>query len=349
MVPGLIAHFTDGQKGHTGVVLDVSDDGEAWALFLTSNPTWNRRSRRLTLDELSLCGFPLKEGMTTYFAPVVRPARDAHHSGLMFPEHRLTDLASEFGPSPFLPPAVSLPSEMFPPVKTRRSSFSKEPLARHFDRGTHRIGATTWSKEELDRLSRVCWGLVDMPRSELIQLCSLLPEVRDFFTRRSSITFSLQARWGTIGAHLAEHRERRAVPLQLMARRMGVTDQEFRGFENGLLCPSFDEMLTIQALLPGIPDEWTLPTSVPLLADVLILQMRRRNWKMNQISSQMRIPMPRVDEIIVATKRPSDPEMEKLSRLFPGLPPWRPCYKELDQLHPILESDPTKSAVGSRP
>lgn len=333
MGPGAVAHFTDGQKAHTGVVLDVSEDGDAWALFLTSNPRWNKRCRLVTHDELSFFGFSKKDDVDTYFAPVVRPAQDAHHSKLTFPDHRVSDLVEEFGPSPFLPPVISLPSEIFPPVRERRSSFSTVPLSYFIDSAIEKLGGLNgWTKADGERLGRVAWGLDDLPRSELIELCSLLPGLSGFFTRRSSLTLSLQTRWSSIGSVLAEYRERRNVPAGLLARRMGVTDREYRGFENGLLCPSYDEMLTVQALLPGIPDSWTLPTSVPLLADCMVLQARKRNWVLNSIASRLRIPLRRVEEIVREVQKPTDGEMRKLRTIFPDLPPWRPLYKALDGL-----------------
>lgn len=336
MVPGSVAHFSDGQKAHTGVVLDVSEDGDAWALFLTSNPLWNKQCRAMTPDELALCGFSRRDGVQTYFAPVIRPARDAFHSGVTLPDHRVLDLMEEFGPSPFLPPAVSLPPEIFPPVRAQKPVFPERCLAHYFDREVFRIGATKgWTDDEGKRLGKVCWGLEDMPRSELQVLCSMLPAITKFFIRRPSVTVSLQKRWSDIGSILAEYRESRSVPAPLMARRMGIPDKEYRGFENGLLCPSYGEMLTIQALLPGIPDGWTLPTSVPLLADCLLIQLLRRKWRLNQVASRARIPLSRVDDIFIMAQKPKDHEMEKLRILFRDLPPWRPCYRMLDHLGPM--------------
>lgn len=339
MGPGSVAHFTDGQKAHTGLVLDVSEDGDAWALFLTSNPKWNKRCRPVTHDELSLFGFSKKDEVQTYFAPVVRPAQDAHRSRLTFPDHRVSELVEEFGPSPFLPPVISLPAEIFPPVRERRSSFPTVPLSHFIDLAIDEAGGLNgWTQSDGERLGRVAWGLDDLPRAELIQLCSILPGLPRFFTRRSSITLSLQTRWAAIGSVLADYRERRSVPAGLMARRIGITDREYRGFENGLLCPSYDEMLTIQALLPGIPDAWTLPTSVPLLADCIVLQARKRNWVLNSIASRLRIPLRRIEEVVRDGHIPSDTEMRKLRVLFADLPPWRPPYKALDGLCGIDES-----------
>ncbi len=335
MGPGSVSHFTDGQKTHTGVVLDVSGDGkEAWTLFLTSNPNWNKRCRPVTVDELSLCGFSKKDDVQTYFAPVVRPAQDAYQSGVRFPEHRVEDLIEEFGPSPFSPPAISLPGDIFPPVRERRSQFCRAPLSRLIDSAIDKLGGLKdWSEQEGERLGRVAWGLDDLPRSELIGLCKTLPSITDFFTRRSSATVSLQIRWARIGSVLADYREGKGVPAQLMARRMGVTDREYRGFENGLLSPSLDEMYTIMAMLPGIPDEWTLPTSVPLLADCLLNCMKQRRWHLNMVSSQLRISQERVRRIFVHADEPTDGEMKKLRSLFQDLPPWRPFYRGLDGLH----------------
>lgn len=339
MGPGSVAHFSDGQKAHTGVVLDVSEDGDAWALFLTSNPRWNKKCRLITLDELSFFGFSKKDGVDTYFAPVVRPAQDAHSSKLTFPDHRVSDLVEEFGPSPFLPPVISLPSEIFPPIRERRSSFSTIPLSHFIDKAVDKLGGLNgWTQADGERLGRVAWGLDDLPRSELIELCSILPGLPGFFTRRSSLTLSLQTRWASVGSVLADYRERRNVPAELMARRIGITNREYRGFENGLLCPSYDEMLTVQALLPGIPDSWTLPTSVPLLADCMVLQARRRGWVLNSIASRLRIPLHRVEEIVREVQRPTKEEMKKLRTLFTDLPPWRPPYKDLDGLWRIDES-----------
>jgi hypothetical protein len=339
MGPGAVAHFTDGQKAHTGVVLDVSEDGDAWTLFLTSNPHWNKRCRPLTLDELTLCGFAKKDDRQTYFAPVVRPSQDAYPSDVTFPDHRVLDLVEEFGPSPFLPPAISLPAEIFPPVKRQRSSFSSVPLSRYVDRAIAKLGGVhDWDKADSHRLGRVAWGLDDLPRSELMQLCAMLPGLTEFFTRRPSVSLSLQSRWAKIGAVLGDYREKRGVPGPLMARRMGVTDREYRAFENGLLCPSHNEMLTIMAMLPGIPDEWTLPTSVPLLADCLLVQMRRRRWFTDNVSSKLRIPLHRVNEILIDIQKPTEPEMKKLRTIFQDLPPWRPLYLELDGLCPVSDS-----------
>lgn len=335
MGPGAVAHFSDGQKAHTGVVLDVSEDGDAWALFLTSNPRWNNRCRPLTIDELTLCGFSKKDDVQTYFAPVVRPANDAYPSPITFPDHRVTDLVEEFGPSPFLPPAISLPAEIFPPVREKRPEFATAPLSRFVDQAIAKLGGVhNWDKSDGQRLGRMAWGLDDLPRSELMKLCAMLPGLSSFFTRRPSVSLSLQTRWAKIGAVLEEYREKRGVPGPLMARRMGVTDREYRWFENGLLCPSYNEMLTIMAMLPGIPDAWTLPTSVPLLADCILIQMKRRRWYTDNVSSKLRMTLRRVNEILIEVQKPTELEMKKLRSLFQALPPWRPLYMELDGLCP---------------
>jgi len=339
MGPGAVAHFTDGQKTHTGVVLDVSEDGDAWALFLTSNPRWNKRCRPLTADELALCGFSKKDDVQTYFAPVIRPANDAYPSDISFPDHRVLDLSNEFGPSPFLPPAISLPPDIYPPVKRKKSEFTTAPLSRFFDQAIAKHGGVhDWEHSDGQRLGRVAWGLDDLPRSELQRVCAMLPGVPGFFTRRPSISLSLQTRWAKTGSVLEEYREKRGVPGPLMARRIGITDREYRGFENGLLCPAWGEMLAIQAMLPGIPDEWTLPTSVPLLADCILIQMRQRRWYTDNVSSKLRMPLKRVNDILISSKKPTDAEMVKLRTLFQTLPPWRPLYAELDGLCPLTEA-----------
>ncbi len=329
MEPGTVAHFSDGQRVHTGIVLDELD-GDLWAVFLTSNPEWNRKCRPASLEEVSLCGFP-SGPKRTYLAPVVRPSQDAYETDKLFPKHRVEELSEEFGPSPFAPPAISLPSEMFPDIRSVRPSMPEKLLIRIMGECFEKAGIHDgWSKDQVDRFQRIGSGLDEMSRSELVSICSLVPGLTSFFTRRASVTMGLQRRWASIGSILESYRTEQKVPLSLMARRMGLADREYARFENGLECPSYDEMLTVQAMLPGLPDSWTLPTSVPLLLECIGMQAVRRKMTVASICSLTRIPRRRLDGMFLDAKRPSDVDMKRLRMAFPGLPPWRPCYRELD-------------------
>lgn len=89
---GSIAHHVDG-KHHMAIVLHVSNQ-HAWAVFLTSNPSWGIKVRRATKDELALVGFVSRR--PTYLSSVVRPRDDLEATDLEFPEHRVKDLLVEF-------------------------------------------------------------------------------------------------------------------------------------------------------------------------------------------------------------------------------------------------------------
>jgi len=334
---GQVVHFSDGQRVHTALILGVSEDGrDAWALFLTSKPDWNKRARALTGEELAHFGFPEKSDLT-YFAPVIRPASDIHETDLFYPEPRVDDLVREFGPSPFLPPVFTLPNDIYPQLRNIRAEMPKLSFLDLFNREVNKLDNQARNKfdqvfKEFDsgRFVKFVRGEILLPRQDLKRVVSLIPGLESFFIRRASITIPVQAAWEVSGRVLNEYRESQKIPRPLLAARLGIPDHDVMAFEAGIQCPSYSEMLAIQAFVPGIPEEWSLPTSTPLLADVIFMRFTRMKWKFNVLSSKTRISQERIREILVGLERPSHVELKHLSNVLGPLPPWRPWTEAID-------------------
>jgi hypothetical protein len=97
IVPGAVTHHADGAGGaHQALVLDIEYQS-CKALFCTSHPGWNSKSRKATQDELALMGF--QSSTTTWLAPVVRPLNEfSLDVRATFPDHRIETLRQEFFP-----------------------------------------------------------------------------------------------------------------------------------------------------------------------------------------------------------------------------------------------------------
>lgn len=93
--PGDIVHFSDNERTHTAILLEYGDVN-SFVLFLTTNPLWNPLCRRMTREELSFTGWPIRESRVTYLAPVIRPTCNMTGSDKSIPTHRLHDLLLEF-------------------------------------------------------------------------------------------------------------------------------------------------------------------------------------------------------------------------------------------------------------
>lgn len=89
---GQVATHCDGHGSHRALILRPGP--MTLALFVTSNPRWSRRARRLTDDEAALLGKPV--GIVDYFAPVIREASDFTPGATTFPKHRVEALLVEF-------------------------------------------------------------------------------------------------------------------------------------------------------------------------------------------------------------------------------------------------------------
>jgi len=331
---GQVVHFSDGQRVHTALILDVSENKQdAWALFLTSNPLWNKRSRQLTSDELAHFGFPEEDEKHTYFAPVIRPLSDAVDAELDYPEPRVEALAQEF-PSPFAPPVLSLPKDKYPAIRNVNPVMPSRSFYDLFSQETKKlkIDKIVIPDDKAALLHPFVRGETILPRHELQSLVSHIPALEKFFTRRASITIPIQVSWELSGRVLAEYRESKQVPRPLLAARLGLPDRDVMAFEAGIQCPSYHEMLVIQGLLPGIPDEWSLPTSTPLMVDIVFMKFARLRIHLNTLSSKTRIPQNRIYDILVNFKKPSAFEIQRLSGLFGPLPPWRPWNEKIDQM-----------------
>ncbi len=324
---GNVAHFSDGQKTHFAIVLNVSEDKkDAWSLFLTSNPIWNRRSRRASPDELALCGFNATK--ETFLAPVIRPVSDAHSHGISFPLDRLEALKSEFSPDPFAEYIFQLPKDIYPPVKIVKSTMPAFSLLEHLLNGRY----DGLVPDEQLQMHRYFSGLTVAPRSKLRAYISQFPSMEKFFVRRKSITLSLQVTWESTGRILSEFLQKKKIPRQLLAARAGFPERDILDFEEGIQCPSYQEMLTLMAFLPGMPDEWSLPATVPLLSDVLIQALNRHGWTDAKASAALRIPHDRIGRILYEEVRPNPTELKRFEVVCRDLPPWRQYAHHLDGL-----------------
>ncbi len=326
---GAVAHFSDGQKTHWAIVLNLSDDTkEAWSLFLTSNPLWNRRSRKASSDELAMCGFNATK--ETFLAPVIRPVSDAKSHGIYFPPDRVEEFKKEFAPDPFAEFIFKLPDDIYPPTRIVKSEMPAMSLIDFFTKGKYDDNGL--SEEERLEFHRYTSGLKVLPRSRLKFFLSKFPLMERFFVRRKSITLSLQVTWEATGRILAEFLEKKKIPRKLLAARAGLPERDILDFEEGIQCPSYTEMLTMVAFLPGVPDEWCLPATVPLFSDVLAISMSRHGWTDAKASAALRIPHSRIVNIVYDQCRPSITELKRFQVVCRDLPPWRQYAHYLDGL-----------------
>jgi len=329
--PGTVAYFSDGQKAHSGIILSLSQDKrDAWTLFLTSNPLWNRKARQATKDEIALCGFP--QSRETFLAPVVRPVLDASASDVKYPDARVADLKSEFGPDPFAPLIFTLPADIYPPSRIVKPQMPKKHLHDYIADEIQKKVPNSYRPPDGKLIESYLHCKSMLPRSELRRFVSAYSSFAEFFCRRASVTMSLQVAWERTGSILAEHLDHQKIPRKLLAARMGLSERDILAFETGLQCPSYQEMLTISALLPDLPDEWSLPCSSPLLSDCVSIAMVHNGWTLSRLASVARIPYDRIQEIIVMTLRPTGTEMQRLRTICRELPPWRAYWDELDGL-----------------
>ena len=91
--PGSVANHMDDLCVHRSIVLDV-DDQLVLALFMSSNPHWNSRSRLASKEELSIAGY--RANRVSYLVPVIRSIKDFVAIGWEFPDYRLEELREEF-------------------------------------------------------------------------------------------------------------------------------------------------------------------------------------------------------------------------------------------------------------
>lgn len=339
IAPGVVAHFCDGggHKNHRAVILSLSPDGQdAWALFLTSNPSWNRKSRQATRDELGLCGFASSK--QTFFAPVIRPTSDASVAGVRFDDSRLHELRKEFGPDPFAPLIFTLPDDMYPPARSVRPQMPPDHLYLII-RSAKMREVVYYDEDQTREMMDYLAGRGSISRSDLKRLVKASPDIEKFFGRRPSSTLSLQMNWERIGKILTEFMAEKRIPRKLLAARMGLTEKEILAFEVGVQCPSFTEMLTISALLEGLPEKWSLPCTVPLFADCINLAITRIGWNYQRASSVCRIPYNRLESLLVRGAKPSNQEIKRFGTICRDLPPWRPFSRDLDDLDDSIGLD----------
>lgn len=85
---------SDRDGHHFAILMQLGEDTSK-VLFLTSNPDWNKRARRLTKEERNLLGFP-DRGKETYLAPTIYPTRHLYRTDKVYPHHRFQELMEEF-------------------------------------------------------------------------------------------------------------------------------------------------------------------------------------------------------------------------------------------------------------
>jgi hypothetical protein len=96
LAQGAIASHIDGGTVHQAIILE-SGCVETFALFITSNPLWNKYSRKISKEEAALAGFHSKNIANTYLAPVIRSTSDfAVEIDSAFPLHRVESFKKEF-------------------------------------------------------------------------------------------------------------------------------------------------------------------------------------------------------------------------------------------------------------
>jgi hypothetical protein len=91
---GDVVIYADLEGQHTAIVLQKGRQYSS-LLFVTSNPYWNKRARKVTGDENILLGYPLR-GRASYFAPVVRLNKYIVETGKSYPLYRVEDFIVEF-------------------------------------------------------------------------------------------------------------------------------------------------------------------------------------------------------------------------------------------------------------
>ncbi len=91
---GDIIIYADLEGQHTAIILQ-SDEQYSTLLFVTSNPYWNKKARRVTEEENMLLGYPIRCG-TSFFAPVVRINKYIVETGKSYPLYRIKDFIEEF-------------------------------------------------------------------------------------------------------------------------------------------------------------------------------------------------------------------------------------------------------------
>lgn len=318
---GSVAHFSDGERVHTGLILDTFNE-EAWVLFLTSNDTWSYQARKLTDEELSFFGFPKKEKQT-FFAPVVRPILDATPGDILFPEHRVKELELEFGPSPLL----RNNKYIFRNIKP------KMPKRTLFD-----ILSSLIEEQELQcnkQLMSFAVGKL-LPRCDILSAIQVLPIlIEEFFFRRESKTLGVQLQWSKSGKIFKKYRQDEHRSLEGLAQVTKLNPQDIIAFEEGIQCPSYLEMITICDAMPEIPQGFTIPTSIPFYGEVLMMEVNKQLKKnprfFEKLSSNIRMKESRFIDL-VRGKRPSINEMKRISTFFPGLPPYREMIHGFDWL-----------------
>lgn len=347
MQPGDVVQFNDGQKTHLAFLLGLKGD-DAWALFLTSNPYWNPRCRAASEEELSFTGFPIKEDVTTYLASVVRPVLDATPSGNVLPDHRTQNLICEFGPDPLVTTARTvLPyMEKFPPIRTVTPKMPKRTLFGWIS-ALRNSPKMKWpfppEHERFEEIGYFLSGNGWVLRSELVQLVRGCPDLEhEFFHRRASHSVNCQAHWTRNGDVLKTHRQKLGVGRADVAAIIGLPERDISHFEEGIQCPSYNELLGLCAILPEMPDEFSLPSSVPLLADHISDYLARRNMRISMMRSACRIQQGRIDAISMWCQPPTSDEWKRMSAIVPNLPPWRPYMKEIDELVRRSDCVPTK-------
>jgi hypothetical protein len=343
--PGDVVHFSDGQRTHCAFLLEIEvHEGNAWALFLTTNPLWSERSRQATDEELSFTGFSIDNTRTTYLVPVVRPIVDASPSGNSITPHRLGDLREEFGPSPFIrqipniPSRPSLPDLGKAPIREVHPKQPEMTLTGYFislvSELAARVGEDNLPAVLTDKANGSFFlGIGFVRRSVLMNLVRVLPALQDlFFIRRSSLTLQCQAHWMKNAQILKAHRESLGFDIGQVASVMGLPVTDLESFENAKQCPSYKEMLTLANILPGLPDEFSLPSSVPWFVDVIFDTLRRRHMKFMSMLSATRMNSNRIDKIIAGSSIPTKQEILRLKSLFPNLPPYRRFDNALDMI-----------------
>src|SRR5271157_2132350 len=318
--PGTVAFFSDGQKSHSGIVLSLSQAGrDAWTLFLTSNSLWNRKARLATKDEVALCGFP--QSKETFLAPVVRPVMDASASDIKYSDARVEELKIEFGPDPFAPLIFTLPADIYPPSRIVKPQMPKKHLHEYITNEARKKAPDPYQPTDAKQIESYLYCKSVLPRSELKRFINAYSSFAEFFCRRASITMSLQAVWERTGRILAEHLEKQKIPRKLLAARMGLPERDILAFETGLQCPSYQEMLTLSALLPDLSDEWSLPCSSPLLSDCVTVTMVHSGLMLPRAASVTRIPFNRLHDILIMTDRPTGEEVKRLRIICREIPP----------------------------
>lgn len=93
-IVGKVLTHCDGMNNHLCIVIDENEE-DAFILMLTSNPHWNKHSRKLTDSEKSYFTLQLKKD--TYFAPEIRSKKDLSFTEITYiPLYKVEELKQEF-------------------------------------------------------------------------------------------------------------------------------------------------------------------------------------------------------------------------------------------------------------